>query len=179
VGRRKGQRYSSEFQRRAVERMFATNLGRAPEGIRQAHFANQVDHILRHGRTSLSMAALPTPVQPEPSMVPSDHCLGFHNHEGRAPATPQPRQPNPEQTVSHIQTEPSPPILSLKDRKLMPKGEDLGVKRVPTSETLPERREQGENDREHRFANYSPSALNAIGSISTQFLVGTGRKPRL
>jgi len=60
----------------------------------------------------------------------------------------------------------------------MSKGKDLGLERRSTSKALPDGAEERENDRELSLASYRVERTNSIGSISTDFLVGTGSEIR-
>ena len=55
----------------------------------------------------------------------------------------------------------------------MPESEDLGTQDGSILETLPNRVEQREDDREHGRANYSCRRSNSTGSMRTEFLAGT------
>ena len=127
-----------EFE--AELQQFSMNLRRAPERIRQAHLADEIDDVFRDAGSALRMATFPSPIEPESSLVPGDDGFRLDDHECGTPAIPEPRKPNPKQAVSNVQSELSPSIPSLKDQQLMPKRENLGVERDSRSETSPERR---------------------------------------
>ena len=91
------------------------DAGRAPAGIRQAHLANQIDDFPRDGRPALWMATLPTPIESEPSPMPSDDGFGFDDHQGRSPTTPELREPDPQEAVSDAQTQLAGMARALKD----------------------------------------------------------------
>jgi hypothetical protein len=61
----------------------------------------------------------------------------------------------------------------LQYEELMPESEDLGTQDGSILETLPNRVEQREDDREHGRANYSCRRSNSTGSMRTEFLAGT------
>ena len=69
--------------------------------------------------------------------MPSDHSVGLNNHQHGTPATPQPRQPYPEDAVARSQSRSS---LSFgEDGQLLPQGEVFGcefrlVKEQPTDQ---------------------------------------------
>jgi hypothetical protein len=62
---------------------------------------------------------------------------------------PQTREPNPQESVSNTQPQPMAAFESLEDYELLAEGKYLGVQRCAGSESLSNRREQREDDREH------------------------------
>lgn len=86
------------------------------------------------------MTAFPTPRVPESSAVPSDHCFGFDDPQGRSLAAPQTGEPDPKESVGSSQTYFVGADQALKDQELMPKGKDLCLERDPGSNALANRR---------------------------------------
>jgi hypothetical protein len=64
------------------------NPRRTPEGIRGRHRTNQGAYLVRDGRPSRPMAALPRPEKTEPAPMPGDDGVGFDDDERRPPVTP-------------------------------------------------------------------------------------------
>ena len=70
------------------------------------------------------MAALPTPVKAESTPMPCDDGFRFDDHQGRSPAAPQSREPDPEESVSDGKAHFVRAIRALKDQELMPGGRE-------------------------------------------------------
>ena len=81
--------------------------------------------------------------------MPSDHCFGFDDHERRSSATPQLREPHPEESVGDTETEFVRTGRALKDQELMPEGKDLCLELGPSPKALPNQKKERENGREH------------------------------
>lgn len=64
------------------------NPRRTPQGIRGRHRANQGAYLVRDGRPTRPMAALPRPKETEPAPMPGDDGFGFDDDEHRSPVTP-------------------------------------------------------------------------------------------
>ncbi len=75
------------------------------------------------GRTNLATSRLPSPVQPEALLVPTDDRFRLDDYEGGAPIRPETGQPSPEDPVPF--PEPRPFRALLQDRELLPEGEIL------------------------------------------------------
>ena len=103
------------------------------------------------------MATLPAPVEPKSTSVPCDHRFGFDDHEGGPPATPEPREPDPEDAVCEAELYFVGTLGTLKDQELMTEGQDLRVECSSAANGLPNRIEQREDDREHVARNVSRS----------------------
>jgi len=65
------------------------------------------------------MAALPTPIQPEPPPVPGDDRFRFEDEESRSPATPELREPSPEDAIGDAKLYSVGTVRALKNQKLM------------------------------------------------------------
>jgi hypothetical protein len=101
------------------------------------------------------MAALPLPVQPESLPVPGDHSFGLDDRQSESPAAPKTREPDPQQSIRAPQTEAMNTSGSLENQELMPQGKNLSVQRCADSKSLPNRRKERENDREHGLSKLS------------------------
>jgi hypothetical protein len=78
-----------------------------------------------------------------------------------------------QESVSNTQTQPMAAVEPLEDYELLAEGKYLGVQRCASSESLSNRREQREDDREHGIGKLYPTPFNSTGSTRTEFLVGT------
>jgi len=103
------------------------------------------------------MATLPPPVQSESLPVPGDHSFGLNYHQCGLPTIPQTREPNPQESVSNTQTQPMAAVEPLEDYELLAEGKYLGVQRCAGSESLSNRREQRDDDREHGIGKLYPT----------------------
>ena len=118
-----------------------------PTGIGETPLANQIDDFSRHGGPAQRMAALPAPIPPESSSLPSNPCFGFDDPECRSPVPPQ--LPEPDESVGDTETEFARTGRALQDQELMPKGKDFYLERGPSPQTLSHRKKQPENGCEH------------------------------
>ena len=71
------------------------------------------------------------------------------SNDKRACIDPELREPNPQKSVSKAQARSAVAVRSLQHEELMPESQDLYMERGSTPETLPNRVEQREDDREH------------------------------
>jgi hypothetical protein len=84
------------------------------------------------------------PVLSKPLALPSDHGRRLHENQDVPPASPMPRQPRPEDSVSA--PHPRPPDRSVVDRELMPTRHDLHLGGHARPEEARNEREQGTDD---------------------------------
>ena len=106
---------------------FAVDARRAPKRIVAAHLANQFPCFLADRRSSrLAAAHFPGPEPPKPLTLPVDHRLRFHDHQGRPPVGPVPRQPGPEKSIRGGQSRSL--HRALQNVELMAKSEHLNLK---------------------------------------------------
>jgi hypothetical protein len=80
------------------------NPGSAPERIGPGHSTNQYPHLRCNRRPPTLVTTLPGPVILEASPVPSDHGLRLDNDEAVSPSRPGAGEPEPEDTVSFLQS---------------------------------------------------------------------------
>ncbi len=106
---------------------FAMNAGSIPAWVGQTHFSYEISNLTGLTRSALVYSALPCPIQSEPFAVPRNDSVCLHDPDMRAPALPQTRQPNPEDSINGVK--PHPPVLggTLQHKKLMAQGQDLGL----------------------------------------------------
>jgi hypothetical protein len=103
---------------------FPPNPRRTPKWIRGRHFANQHADVVRHGRAAGAVSALPRPEQAKAAPMPCEHRCRLDDMERRAPAAPSARHPHPQHTIGGRQAK-AWAARAIRDRQLMPKGEDL------------------------------------------------------
>jgi hypothetical protein len=97
---------------------FAVNPRCAPKWVGLGHLADEIADVYRHLRSSgPSRSALPFPVQPEPSSVPSDDGFGLDQCQRLSPIGPVSQQENPEDSVPIGQARPF--RVSFQDIELM------------------------------------------------------------
>src|ERR1019366_6934401 len=75
---------------------------------------------------------------------------------------------------SACQTEAMTTAGSQENQELMSQGKNLSVQRCAGPKSLPNRRKERANDREHGVSSYRESRSNSTCSMRTEFLVGTG-----
>src|SRR5882724_12396628 len=141
----------------------------APQ-VGEAHFPDQIPNFWRYTRSSFKMATLPIPIQSKPLAMPGDDRLRLDKEQCRAPIVPQSRKPDPQDTVSPAETQPTPTARTLQGPEA-----DAGVQ----ESLLAEQRELGNNLAERRVRSaWSGKAtgrdsVNATISMRMDFLVGT------
>src|SRR6476620_12176612 len=99
--------------------------GSAPARVGQAHFPDQIANFWRYTRSSFRMATLPIPIQSKPLAMPGDDRLRLDQEQCRAPIVPQSRKPDPQDTVSPTEAQPTPTARTLQEQKLMPERKNL------------------------------------------------------
>src|ERR1700676_3802802 len=87
--------------------------------------------------------------------MPGDECLRIDDRQSGSPATAKTREPDPQQSISRRQIKAMPTTGSLENQELMPQGKNLSVQRCAGSESLPNRRKERENDRDHGLSKLS------------------------
>ena len=92
-------------------------------------------------RSSFKMATIPISIQSKPHALPSDDSLRLDKEQCRAPIVPQSRKPDPQDTVSPAETQPTPTARTLQGPEA-----DAGVQ----ESLLAEQRELGNNLAERR-----------------------------
>ena len=79
----------------------AMDTGSAPEWVGHGYLTNQFSNFTRHRWSSRpSISALPSPVQPEPLLVPADDGLRLDDEEGSTPLRPDAAEDIPEGSIS-------------------------------------------------------------------------------
>jgi hypothetical protein len=124
---------------------FSVNAGSSPARVGEAHFPDQIPNFWRYTRSSFRMATLPIPIQSKPLAMPCDDSLRVDKEQCRAPIVPQSRKPDPQDTVSPTETQPTPTARTLQDQKLMPECKNLCLQNSASSETISQREEYGQH----------------------------------
>jgi hypothetical protein len=124
---------------------FSVNAGSSPARVGEAHFPDQIPNFWRYTRPSFKMATLPIPIQSKPLAMPGDDSLRLDQEQCRAPIVPQSRKPDPQDTVSPTETQPTPTARTLPDQKLMPECKNLCLQNSVSSETISQREEYGQH----------------------------------
>jgi hypothetical protein len=106
------------------------NAGSSPARVGEAHFPDQIANFWRYTRSSFTMATLPIPIQTKPLAMPGDDRLRLDQEQCRAPIVPQSRKPDPQDTVSPTETQPTATARTLQDQQLMPESKDLSACRT-------------------------------------------------
>ncbi len=76
----------------------------SPTWVGPRHLPDEFTDLRGNGWSTFSVpTALPSPVQPEASSVPSDDGLGLHDGEYLGPVRPDPGQQDPEESVALLQ----------------------------------------------------------------------------
>jgi hypothetical protein len=75
--------------------------------------------------------------------MPGDDSLRLDKEQRRAPIVPQARKPDPQDTVSPTEAQPTPTARTLQDQKLMPERKNLRLQNSASSETVSQREEYG------------------------------------
>src|SRR5207245_9147242 len=117
------------FQSSAILR----ECGELPARVGEAHFPDQIPNFWRYTRSSFKMATLPIPIQSKPLAMPGDDTLRLDKEQCRAPIVPQSRKPDPQDTVSTTETQPTPTDRTSQDQKLMPECKNLCVQNSTSS----------------------------------------------
>src|SRR6266850_5881583 len=84
---------------------FPVNARRSPARVGEAHLPNQIPNFQRHRRATFATPTLPSPIEAKPLAMPGDNGLQFDNEQCRSPVVPQPREPNPQGSISPTETE--------------------------------------------------------------------------
>ena len=81
------------------------NAGSTPTRVGETHSPDEVPDLPGYRWTTLIMAALPSLIESEALSKPGNRRLWLEDDEGRTPVSPQPGKPNPQEAVSHAQTD--------------------------------------------------------------------------
>jgi hypothetical protein len=124
---------------------------------RKAHDRSLSPHVVLGGmqkpgsfsRTAFAMATLPSPVQSESLPMPRNHRLWLDDDEGGSPASPQTREPNPQEPVGSAQTNATASAGALQDQQLMAECQDPNMQSCASSEAARSGEKQRDEDGKH------------------------------
>jgi hypothetical protein len=116
----------------------AMNSWRSPQGIGDAHLADQPAYFQRHRGPAATRSRLPTPVRFEPGAMPADNGVRLNDRQRIANFREQPIETNEYQLVDGTEGEfpwSSPP----QNIYLLPQRPNLCFKRCPRPEKIDDR----------------------------------------
>jgi hypothetical protein len=111
----------------------------SPARVGETHFPDEIPNFIGYRGSSFKMTTLPSPIEAKSLAMPGDDGLRFDKEQCRTPIVPQPREPNPQDTVSPIEAELVKTARTLQDQELMPESKNLCLQNGACSETILER----------------------------------------
>src|SRR6516164_1017046 len=127
----------------------AVNAWCTPAWVGGTDASNQLPHLGRYRRTTMTWTTLPTPIQPKALAVPRDHGFWFNDAERRFPVRPNTQEPNPEKTIKGRQPESTLLVPALENEKLVAQGENFCLQSSSRTERITKSREQENQDLVH------------------------------
>ena len=125
-------------------RQLAMHAGSSPERVGPAHVPYQLTYFASDAWSSgLTPSALPSPISSEPTTVPADDRLRFHNDEDALPVSPDPAQQHPKPAVDL--REPRPFHRTAENGELLPKSDILKSQLATSLESRDESGNQRQN----------------------------------
>src|SRR4030095_5417477 len=97
----------------------------------------------------MTNSALPFPIQPKASAVPSNDGLGFHNAQGGAPIGPNSGEPDPKASIPRSNSQAMVLVHALQQKKLMTEYQVLSVQSRPSLKAAAKGEEQGREKYKH------------------------------
>ena len=91
------------------------DAGSTPMRVGETHPPDEVPDLPEHRWTALIMAAFRSPIESEALSKPGNRRLWLEDDEGRSPVSPQPGKPNPQEAVSHAQTDTMAAVRALQE----------------------------------------------------------------
>src|SRR5437763_1683488 len=85
---------NTEFQE------FPMNARSAPARVSETHVPDEIPNFRRYRRATFATPTLPSPIEAKSLAMPSDNRLRFDQEQRRSPIVPQPREPNPQDSIS-------------------------------------------------------------------------------
>ena len=125
------------------------NARSAPARVGETHVPDEIPNFRRYRRATFATPTLPSPIEAKSLAMPGDNRLRFDKEQRRSPIVPQPREPNPQDSISPTETELMTAVRTLQDQKLMSESKNLCLQRCSSLKGLASRRKQRENDCEH------------------------------
>jgi hypothetical protein len=132
-------------------------------GVGPAHPLNYLSHLSVDLRSTDSLTALPSPVEPKALAMPCHHSPRLDNDQTRAPIGPESGQSDPE--LAHLQSG-TRRNFPLQEAKLMPKSYDLQMQSGSRPKPARKRIEEREGEFTHDFWNIVPSEINFNANCS-------------
>src|SRR5438094_6702901 len=77
----------------------------APARVGETHVPDEIPNFRRYRRATFATPTLPSPIEAKSLAMPSDNRLRFDKEQRRSPIVPQPREPNPQDSISPTETE--------------------------------------------------------------------------
>ncbi len=118
---------------------FPVNARSSPARVGEAHLPNQIPNFRRYRRATFATPTLPSPIEAKSLAMPGDNRLRFDKEQRRSPIVPQPREPNPQDSISPTETELMTAVRTLQDQKLMSESKNLCLQKGTSSETISQR----------------------------------------
>jgi len=141
-----------------------------PERIRGRDAANQRPNRKVEARAARSSRGPAAPEPPEALTMPTNDRLGPHEDQGLSPLGPQAAKDDPEQAIGRLQ--PGATGRAGQNTQLVTQGEILGHEAATGSQCCTERREEAEDEFEHRSvwarATLSSTSRRRSGSGEAQ-----------
>src|SRR2546430_10821289 len=92
--------------------------GAPQRGLARTHVPDEIPNFRRYRRATFATPTLPSPIEAKSLAMPSDNRLRFDKEQRRSPIVPQPREPNPQDSISPTETELMTAVRTLQeDRK--------------------------------------------------------------
>src|SRR6266566_2048953 len=145
--------------------------GAPQRGLARLMCRDEIPNFRIYRRATFATPTLPSPIEAKSLAMLGDNRLRFDKEQRRSPIVPQPREPNPQESISPTETELMTAVRTLQDQKLMSESKNLCLQKGATL---------GNNLAERKVESAWPGkvtgcgSVNATISICTEFLVGTG-----
>src|SRR5438094_10256678 len=111
----------------------------APARVSETHVPDEIPNFRRYRRATFATPTLPSPIEAKSLAMPSDNRLRFDKEQRRSPIVPQPREPNPQDSISPTETELMTAVRTLQDQKLMSESKNLCLQKGTSPETISQR----------------------------------------
>src|SRR5256885_16179504 len=118
---------------------FPMNARSAPARVGETHVPDEIPNFRIYRRATFATPTLPSPIEAKSLAMPGDNRLRFDKEQRRSPIVPQPREPNPQDSISPTETELMTAVRTLQDQKLMSESKNLCLQKGTSSETISQR----------------------------------------
>ncbi len=172
----------------AEQMKLRTDPASSPGGVVAGHATDEDPDLPIQRRPPAPAPRLPAPVEAKSLAVPAEYRLGLHDEQARSPASPQAREPDPEDPISPMK--PRTRRRALEDVDLLAEGDVLGRELGAALEQEAEK-DRGDLHRAHRIsrmeglaegycaAGSSPERKSSTAAGSSENLTGTAWRPRV